>query len=111
MFLYVDDGAFVFNNKKYLKSGSLIAFTQMKRLGLNMHVGIGNKTSKTEAMYIPSRSVIRTWINDYEKKILSQSNLPVLDPLAKKRENLPSNICLISLKNTTIALLKLRSIS
>ena len=34
LILYVDDGAFVFNNKKDLESGSLIAFTQMKRLGL-----------------------------------------------------------------------------
>ena len=50
-----------------------------------MHIDIGNKSSKTEAMYIPSRSVIRSWINDHEKHLLSQSNLPVLDPLAKKK--------------------------
>ena len=82
----MDDGAFVFNHKKDLESGALIAFIQMKRLGLKIHIGIGNKSSKTEAMYIPSRSVIRSWINDHEKHLLSQSNLPVLDPLAKKKE-------------------------
>ena len=81
----MDDGAFVFNNRKDLETGSLIVFTQMKRLGLNMHVGVGNKTSKTEAMYIPSRSVIKSWIIDHERHLLSQSNLPVLDPLAKKK--------------------------
>ena len=81
----MDDGAFVFNNRKDLEKGSLIAFTQMKRLGLNMHVGVGNKTSKTEAMYIPSRSIIKSWINDHEKHLLFQSNLPAFDPLAKKK--------------------------
>lgn len=81
----MDDGAFVFNNRKDLEKGSLIAFTQMERLGLNMHVGVGNKTSKTEAMYVPSRSIIKSWINDHENHLLSQSNLPVFDPLAKKK--------------------------
>ena len=82
----MDDGAFVFNNRKDLETESLIAFTQMKHLGLNMHVGVGKKTSKTEAMYIPHRSIIRSWINDHDKNLLSQSNLPVLDPLTKKRK-------------------------
>ena len=57
----------------------------MERLGLNVHVGVGNKTSKTEAMYVPSRSIIKSWVNDHEKHLLSQSNLPVFDPLAKKK--------------------------
>ena len=80
----MDDGAFVFNNKEDLETGSLIAFIQMKRLGLNMHVGVGNKNSKTEVMYIPSRSVIKSWVNNHENNLLSQSHFPVLDPLVKK---------------------------
>ena len=88
-----------------------LPITQMKRLCLKIHVDVGDNTSKTEAMYIPSRSVIKSWINDHERHLLSQSNLPVLDPLAKKKENLPLKKYPVSLENTTIALLKLRSIS
>ena len=80
--MYVYDGAFVFNNRKDLEIGSLIAFTQMERLGLNIYVGVGDKTLKTKAMYIPSRSVIKSWIADHEKHLLSQSNIPIFDPLA-----------------------------
>ena len=57
----------------------------MERLGLNVHVGVGNKTSKTEAMYVPSRSIIKSWINDHDNHLLSQSNHPVFDPLDKKK--------------------------
>ena len=80
----MDDGAFVFNNRKDVETRSLIAFIQMKRLDLDMHISVGDKILKTIAMYFPSRSVIRSWINDHEKHILSQSNLPVFDSLAKK---------------------------
>ena len=66
LFLYVDDGPFVFNSRKDLGIGSLIAFNQTKGLRLNMHVGVGNKKFKTKAMYIPSRSVTKSWINDPE---------------------------------------------
>ena len=51
LLLYVDDGALIFTNRSDAILRSKIAFTQMKRMGLNMHLGIGDKKSKTEAMF------------------------------------------------------------
>ena len=41
LLLYVDDGALIFTNRLVSILGSKIAFTQMERMGLNMHVGKG----------------------------------------------------------------------
>ena len=46
LFLYVDDGALIFTNRSDAILGSTIAFTQMERMGLNMHVGKGEKNQK-----------------------------------------------------------------
>ena len=37
-------------------------FNQMKRMGLNTHVGSGKKGSKTEAVFFPSRSKTSEWL-------------------------------------------------
>eukprot|EP00559_Dactyliosolen_fragilissimus_P001762 CAMPEP_0184862080 /NCGR_PEP_ID=MMETSP0580-20130426/6610_1 /TAXON_ID=1118495 /ORGANISM="Dactyliosolen fragilissimus" /LENGTH=561 /DNA_ID=CAMNT_0027359803 /DNA_START=327 /DNA_END=2009 /DNA_ORIENTATION=+ len=54
--LYVDDGAFLFNNKEDLSKGANIIFKQFKKFGLTMHVGSdGTYTdSKTEAVHFCS---------------------------------------------------------
>ena len=58
LLLYVDDGASLFNSRNDAIIGTNIIFNQMKRMGLNMHVGSGKKASKTEAVFFPSRSKI-----------------------------------------------------
>ena len=42
----------------------------MARLGLNIHVGTKDKTSKTEAVYFPSRTKIIFWLKEHDKKLL-----------------------------------------
>ena len=64
-------------------------FNQMKRMGLNMHVGSGNKASKTEAIFFPSRSKISEWLRKEKKKIIfpSEEQSEIKHPSIKEREN------------------------
>ena len=66
--------------------GSKITFMQMKRIGLNMHVGIGDKQSKTEAMFIPTKANIQKWIKEYNKTSLYSTTMPIINPYARKKE-------------------------
>ena len=52
LLLYIDDGAIIFTNRLDTILGSNITFLQMERMGLNIHVGIGDKKSKTEANFL-----------------------------------------------------------
>ena len=61
---------------------------QMKRMGLNMHVGTGDKQSKTETMFFPTRENIPNWIKEYIKVSLSSTAMPIINPDAPKK-NLP----------------------
>ena len=51
--LYVDDGAFLFENRRDLEKGANATYLHFKRLGLTMHTGSDGsfKDSKTEAVY------------------------------------------------------------
>ena len=60
----------------------------MERMGLKMHVGIGYKKSKTDAMLFPSRETTQIWIEDNKKAFLPSTSLPVIDHDAPK-QNLP----------------------
>ena len=40
----------------------------MKRMGLTMYVGSGNKVSKTKAVVFPLRSKISEWLRKEKKK-------------------------------------------
>ena len=85
LLLYVDDGALMFTNSSDAILGSSIAFTQMERMGLNMHVGKGEKKPKTEAMFFPSRETMQIWIEDNKKTSLPSTILPIIDPNAPKK--------------------------
>ena len=51
--LYVDDGAFAFEERAQLEQGAQIIFDNFARFGLIMHIGRNGKDSKTEAMFFP----------------------------------------------------------
>jgi exonuclease III len=51
--LYVDDGAFLFTNRKDTITASRLIHRTMARFGLIMHIGRDGNKSKTEAMYHP----------------------------------------------------------
>ena len=89
LLLYVDDGALIFTTRSDAVLGSKIAFMQMKRMGLNMHVGLGDKQSKTEAMFFPTRENIQNWIKEYKNFSLSSTTMPIIDPDDPKKKNLP----------------------
>jgi hypothetical protein len=51
--LYVDDGSFIFTNRRDMVKANRIIHRTMARFGLIMHIGRDGKPSKTEAMYHP----------------------------------------------------------
>ena len=51
--LYADDAALLFETREDLVAGTNIIYDLLVRLGLMMHVGRGDKASKTESMFIP----------------------------------------------------------
>ena len=51
--LYVDDGAFTFTSRRDLEIGAELVHKKFARFGLEMHIGRGSKTSKTECIYFP----------------------------------------------------------
>ena len=51
--LYADDAGFIFGSKEYLVSATNTKYKLLERMGLMMHVGKGDKASKTEALYVP----------------------------------------------------------
>lgn len=59
---YADDGAFIFLTRKDVEAGSKLVAREFARLGMEVHLGIrgtnGSKDvkSKTEALFVPSRS-------------------------------------------------------
>jgi len=51
--LYVDDGAFPFGTRGDLQKGMELIYRHFGRFGLEMHIGQGASTSKTECVFFP----------------------------------------------------------
>jgi len=51
--LYADDAGFQFGTKEALVTATNIIYELLERMGLMMHDGLGDKASKTEAMFVP----------------------------------------------------------
>ena len=59
----------------------------MARLGLNMHIGSDNKSSKTGAVFFPSRKTMNEWLIKYENmKISSISENNIIVDINKKKK-------------------------
>eukprot|EP00978_Attheya_sp_CCMP212_P004158 scaffold9027_cov61-Attheya_sp.AAC.6 len=70
-FLYVDDGAMLFDSRNDLIAGTNLIMEHFARFGLEMHVGRGTKASKTECLYFPA------FEKNYE--MADTSNFEVMD--------------------------------
>ena len=57
--LYVDDGAFPFENRLQLELGLSLIHNHFTMFGLEMHIGSGNKSSKTECIFFPPPGFFR----------------------------------------------------
>ena len=51
--LYVDDGAFPFKDRIQLKLGLSLIHNHLVKFGLEVHIGRGNKASKTKCIFFP----------------------------------------------------------
>ena len=51
--LYVDNGAFVFEFRTDIKKGITLLSDNFSRFGLEMYIGTGGKSSKTECVFFP----------------------------------------------------------
>ena len=95
LFLYVDDGALPFLSRLDALLGSEITLREMSRLGLNIHLGKGEKSSKTEAVFSPSRTKMQSWIDEHDKNLISDINLPI-DNTKKKYKTPLKNMKVIT---------------
>ena len=88
--LYVD-GALIFNIREEAMKDSKNTFQQIKKLGLNMHVGKKGKKTKTEDTFFSSRSVVIDWVaketSMKEKTILASEFPQVSDPSILKKSS------------------------
>ena len=73
--LYGDDGAFTFEDQKQLTLGAQLIFDHFKIFGLEMHIGRGEKASKTECVFFPPPGFFKN------KHILPASENGSLDEL------------------------------
>jgi hypothetical protein len=51
--LYVDDGAFPFPTRVALIKGLSLIYSYLARFGLEVHIGRGDESSKTECVFFP----------------------------------------------------------
>ena len=77
--LYVDDGTFVFESRTDIEKGITLLSDHFARFGLEMHIGMGRKPSKTE--YIFSRPQV-SFIHKQYRSLLSP---PPPCPYRRKR--------------------------
>ena len=63
--LYVDDGAFPFEDRLQLELVLSLIYNHFVKFGLEMHIGRGSKASKTECIFFPSQCFLN------QKKIVS----------------------------------------
>ena len=56
--LYVDDGAFTFEDRDQLTRGLNLIYHHFTSFGLELHVGKGNKDPKTECVFFPSHDFL-----------------------------------------------------
>ena len=77
--LYIDDGAFIFNNRADLERGAEVVNAHFKKFGMEMHVGRDEKKAKTEFMYVPTQDFFK----DLPQELPAPSD-PNCRQLAKK---------------------------
>ena len=61
--LYVDDGAFTFEDRDQLTRGLNLIYQHFTRFELEMHIGKENKASKTECVFFPPPGSLRRKLN------------------------------------------------
>ena len=57
--LYVNDGAFPFEDRYQLAKGVQLIYDHFKLFGLEMHIGIGAKPSKTDCVFFPPQVFLK----------------------------------------------------
>ena len=72
--IYVDDGAFTFEDRDQLTRGLNLIYQHFTRFGLEVHVSKGKKASKTECVFLPPPGFFRR-----------KPNLPTKNRKGKRR--------------------------
>ena len=61
--MYVDDGAFTFEDQDQLTRGLNLIYQHFTRFGLEMHIGKVKRASKTECVFFPPPEFIKRKLN------------------------------------------------
>ena len=75
--LYVDDGAFTFEDRNQLTRGLHLIYQHFTSFGLEMHTGKGKKSPKTECVFFPPPGFLRRKLNLSTKKSKRKSKMLV----------------------------------
>jgi len=72
--LYVDNGAFPFGSRDNLKRGMELIFHHFSRFGLEMHIGRGTSTSKTECVFFsPPQFFQKTQLREIAASLIQRA--------------------------------------
>ena len=83
---YVDDGAFSFERRKDMETGSNLVFKQFNRFGLQMCIGSKSKPSNIECVFAPAPGHFKLPTpTSTALPTDSSSSLPII--VKKKKEN------------------------
>ena len=77
--LYVYDGAFTFEDREQLARCLNLIYQYFTRFGLKMHIGKGNKSSKTECVFFPPQGFLRRKLNLSTKNIKRKREMLVIN--------------------------------
>ena len=76
--LYVNDGAFTFEDRDQLRRGPNLIYQHFAKFGLDMHIGKGKKASKTECVFFPPPGFLRRKLNLSTKNNKRNSKMLVM---------------------------------
>ena len=85
--LYVDDGAFTFEDSDQLTRGLNLIYQHFTRFGLNIHTGKGKKASKTECVFFPPPGFLRRKLNLSTKNSKRKSRMLVTNTKQESYES------------------------
>ena len=84
--MYVDNGAFTFEDRDQLTRGANLIYQDFVKFGLEMHRGKGKKASKTECVFFPPPEFIRRKCNLLNKNNKRKRKMVVRDTKKESHE-------------------------
>ena len=86
--MYVDDGAFTFEDRDQLTRGLNLIYQHFAKFGLEMHIGKGKKASQTECVFFPPPGFLRRKHNLLTKNNKRKRKILVINTKQESHESI-----------------------